>query len=218
MIAGLLFTPVYPLLINYYNNEKYEHLSSLINNLRKFMYIISIPMIFAAFILNKEIINTLYGDKYRNAYNVLTILIIYVAVLYIREIYGYALNAWNLQKKYMNIVLISSIYNIISNLLFIKIWGIEGAAMNSLISELINLILMHRASTKAVKLSYEYFSVHTIVFSSIVMSLFICIFKYLTVNGVLLAAIGGIVYIVTLFLTKTITISEVKSNLIVKER
>ncbi|OAV39927.1 flippase [Clostridium saccharobutylicum] len=63
MIAGILFTPVYPSLIRYYNEKQIDKLSTLVNNLRKIVYIISIPILCVAFILNKEIILTLYGDK-----------------------------------------------------------------------------------------------------------------------------------------------------------
>ncbi|KHD35738.1 hypothetical protein NL50_12280 [Clostridium acetobutylicum] len=217
MIATLLFTPIYPLLIKYYNLKAIDKLNSLINNLRKIIYIFSIPLVFAAFILKREIINTIYGTKYYGAYGVFTILIIYVAVLYIREIYGYALSAWNLQKKYMNIVLISSAYNVISNVIFIRRFGIQGAAVNTLVSEIINLILMFRAGNSKVKIGYRSFFVIKILLCSILMSIVITLFKILTSNAIILSLIGICVYFVLLFISKVITISEIKNNLLVKE-
>lgn len=217
MVAGLLFTPVYPLLIKYYNENKILKLNVLINNLRKIIYIISIPLVFAAFILNKEIIITLYGDKYKGASFVFTILIIYVAILFVREIYGYSLSAWNLQKKYMNIVLISSFYNIISNVIFIKKFGIQGAALNTLISEIINLILMFKVSRSNVKIKYKNSFIFKIVASSIVMSFVIYLIKYITSNGIILSAIGIVAYFAMLFICKVVTINELRTNLLVKE-
>lgn len=217
MIAGLLFTPVYPLLIKYYNKKQMLELSALINNLRKVIYIISIPLIFAAFILNKEIIFILYGNKYKGANAIFTILIIYVAILFVREIYGYSLTAWNLQKRYMNIVLISSLYNIISNILFIKKFGIQGAAVNTLVSEIINLVLMFKVSRTDVKVKYKNFFIFKIVICSVFMSLAIRLTKFITSDGVILSAVGCIIYFLLILIFNVVTVSELKDNLLVKE-
>jgi len=214
MVAGILFTPIYPLLIKYYSEKKISKLTELINNIRKIIYILSIPLIFAAFILNKEIVITLYGNKYKDANIIFTILIVYVAILFIREIYGYSLNAWNLQKRYMNIVLISSSYNIILNVVFIKKFGIQGAALNTLISEIINLILMFKVSRNSVKIKYKNFFIFKIVASSIVMSFIIYLIKYITSNGIILSVVGIVVYFVMLFICKVVTINELKANLV----
>lgn len=216
MVVGILFTPVYPLLIRYYNEKQTEKLSILINNLRKIMYVIAIPLLFVSFILNKEIILTLYGDKYKDAYIVCTILFIYVALLYIREIYGYELTAWNLQKKYMKVVLLSSIYNIISNFVFIRYYGIEGAAINTLISEIINLTLMFKISRSAVKIKYQNNFIIKIIISSIIMSIIILTSKIITDNAIILSGIGIVIYVSLLFMTKTISITEIKENFLAK--
>ncbi|TCW40352.1 O-antigen/teichoic acid export membrane protein [Thermohydrogenium kirishiense] len=211
MIAGLLFTPIYPVLIKYYNEKKYENLSNLINYLRKLIYIISVPLIFGSIILNKEIILILYGNKYNDASTTFIYLMIYVSILFIREVYGYSLNAWNLQKKYMKIVLISSIYNIISNFLFIRILGFEGAAINTLISELINLSLMFIQSNKAIKINYNNNFIYKILISCMLMTFSIYVFKYITHNGILLTIIGIIIYVLSLSITKTLTKDDLKT-------
>lgn len=217
MIVGILFTPIYPLFIKYYNDKKYDLLSKLFNSIRKYIYIMIIPLIAISLMLNKEIIITLYGNKYLSAHKIFAVLMIYIAALYIREIYGYGLSAWNLQKKYMNVVFISSIYNIISNLIFIRKWGIEGASINLLISEFINLILMYKASRTKIKFKYENQFILKTIFSSIIMCICIYYFKQLTSNAIILSSIGAIIYILIIFISKTITINELKSNLLAKE-
>jgi O-antigen/teichoic acid export membrane protein len=216
LVVGILFTPVYPLLIRYYNEKQTKKLSVLVNNLRKIMYMLAIPLLFVSFILNKEIILTLYGDKYKDGYSVFTILFIYVALLCIREIYGYELNAWNLQKKYMKVVLLSSIYNIISNFVFIKYYGIEGAAINTLISEIINLVLMFKISRSVVKIKYKNNFIAKIIISSIIMCIIILASKIITHNAIVLSGVGIVVYLSLLFMTKTISITEIKENVLTK--
>lgn len=216
MVAGILFTPVYPVLIKYYNDNANNKLSILVNNLRKIIYIIVVPLIVGSILLNKEIIFTLYGNKYSGASTIFTILMIYVSLLFIREIYGYELSAWNLQKKYMNIVIISSVYNVISNLIFIKYYGIVGASINTLISEAINLLLMFKASRDTVKIRYNNKFIIRIIMSSFIMGTIIFILKYFVKNAIILSIIAIIIYAISLFLTKTISIKEIKENILMK--
>lgn len=217
MIAGLLFTPVYPLLIKYYSQNKKVKLNLLLNNLRKIVYVIAVPLVFVAFVLNKEIVTTLYGSKYQEAYSIFTLLIIYAAIFFIREIYGYALNAWSLQKKYMIIVLISSLYNIISNIIFINKFGIQGASLNTLVSEIINLVLMAKVGISAVKIKYQNLFIIKIIGCSIVMSLFIKLFRNITSNGITLSILGAFTYFICIFIFRVITKEDLKTNFLERE-
>ncbi|WP_278280846.1 polysaccharide biosynthesis C-terminal domain-containing protein [Clostridium saccharobutylicum] len=126
------------------------------------------------------------------------------------------MSAWNLQKKYMKVVLLSSIYNIISNFAFIKYYGIEGAAVNTLISEIINVVLMFKISRNVVKIKYENKFIAKILVSSLGMSVIILICKIVTYNAIILSIIGGGIYFCLLFITNTISISEIKENVLTK--
>ena len=140
-----------------------------------------------------------------------TILIVYVAIFCIREIYGYELTAWGLQKKYMNIVLISSMFNIVSNLIFIPMYGINAAAINTLISEIINIMFMYKLSRKTLYFKYDNTFMLTIVFAAILMTLIIYITKYISSNVFILVSIAGIIYCICILIFKVITMKEIKS-------
>ncbi|OAV39926.1 hypothetical protein M945_2638 [Clostridium saccharobutylicum DSM 13864] len=116
----------------------------------------------------------------------------------------------------MKVVLLSSIYNIISNFAFIKYYGIEGAAVNTLISEIINVVLMFKISRNVVKIKYENKFIAKILVSSLGMSVIILICKIVTYNAIILSIIGGGIYFCLLFITNTISISEIKENVLTK--
>lgn len=211
VIATIIFTPIYPILIELYNNENsmnFDKLTNLINIVRKIIMIISIPILFISFILGKNIISTFYGKTYIEASNVLSILLIYVALLYIRELYGYRLNACGLQNKYMKIVCFSAFINIVLNIILIPIWGMIGSAITTLFSEIINLIFMYYISQK-----YKYIKnvnnyLIKIIVSSLIISI-ICVFiKMYFSNAILISTIGLSIYIILIIIIGVIKKSD----------
>lgn len=216
VFVSLIFTPIYPLLIEYYNDKRYSDLERIVSGVRKIIHLISVPILVVSLFLSKETIMTVYGKDYMGATGVFTVLISYIAFMYIREIYGYQLTAWNMQKKYMKIVLISSSYNIISNLILVPRLGINAAAANTLISELINLVLMSRTSRSIVKLNYDNKHVWKLGITGVLISIFVVLFKNLTSNAFIIVGATGIVYVVLVLLTGAMTISELKKSLRIK--
>lgn len=216
LVISFFFTPVYPMLISNFNEGKYEILSLIINKLRKLMITISVPIGIGAFILRKEVMATLYKNDYAKATVTFTILMLYISILSIREIYGYELNAWGQQKKYMKAVSVSAIYNVIGNALLIPHFGIEGAAINTLVSEIINYILMKRYADRVLKIKYENTYIIRILLSSLTLAAAIYLMKIITSNAIYIAVVAGVIYGIAIFLTKAFTIKELKGLLLKK--
>lgn len=212
-ITSIIFSPMYPVFIEYFNENKINELTLLINRVRRIIYIVVIPIIVVAITLSRETILTLYGLNYINATKAFTILMIYVAIFYIREIYGYELTAWGLQKEYMNIVLISSMYNIVGNLLLIPKYSITGAAINTLISECINLTFMYRLSRDTLLIKYENTFVFKVLLSGSIMILSIILIKFILNNVFVLVAFSGIIYLSLIILLKVVKIKDLISLL-----
>ena len=216
LVISFFFTPVYPMLIRNFNEGKHETLSLIINKLRKLMITICVPVAVTAFILKDEVIATLYSEDYAKAAVTFTILMLYIAVLSVREIYGYELNAWGAQKKYMKAVSVSAVYNILGNALLIPYFGIEGAAINTLVSEVINYILMKKYANKVLKIRYENRYISRVVFSGLIFALTILLIKTITLNAIYIMAAAGLVYSIAIFLTKAFTVKELKEMLLRK--
>lgn len=214
LCVGFIYIPLYPIIIKSFNDGSIELLSKIVNKLRKLIITISVPLAFGGIILKNQAMVTIYGKEYAKASNTFMILMLYTALLFIREIYGYELNSWGLQKRYMKSVMISAIYNIVSNLIIIPYFGIEGAACNTLISEVINYTMMRHYSREKMKIKYENGYILKILISTAVMLAVIAIFKALTLNAVYLAAIGAAIYGSLIFILKIFTLSEIKEMII----
>ncbi len=94
-------------------------------------------------IFAKVIILTLYGDKYLPAVSSLSLIVWYTSFSYFGAINNMYMVAENKIKWVQVITLVGAIVNVFLNYLFIPIWGIVGAALASLTTQIItNFILL----------------------------------------------------------------------------
>ncbi|ERI90752.1 polysaccharide biosynthesis protein [Clostridiales bacterium oral taxon 876 str. F0540] len=208
-IITLIFTPMFPLLIKYFHEKEFSRLNSVINNLTKIISFIALPIFAGGVILSKDIILLLFGYKYESGYISFAILMIYILILFIREIYGYCLNAWNLEKTYLKIVFISSMINLVFNLIFTPIYGMNIAAFITVISEIINLLLMKKYTENILKIKVFTYFIKTLI-PTIVMSFVIIIIKNLNLSVLINILFAVLVYFAAAIIFRTISLKEVK--------
>lgn len=92
-------------------------------------------------LLAKPVIQIIYGDAYLQAVQPLRIIVWYTAFSYL----GVARNAWivceNLQKYLKYIYIGAGMLNVLLNAVFIPLWGISGAALASLVTQVATIVL-----------------------------------------------------------------------------
>ena len=93
-------------------------------------------------VLAEPVFRILYGEAYLPAVNPLRIITWYTAFSYL----GVARNAWivgkNKQKYLIWIYLSAALSNIVLNLLLIPVWGASGAALASLATQFITILVV----------------------------------------------------------------------------
>lgn len=211
-IIALIFTPVFPVMAKLYSDKKLEKLQVLIYNMGKIISFIAIPLAVGGVMLSKNILILFFGSSYKDGYIPFSILLIYILMLFFREIYGYSLNAWKLEKKYLGIIAVSSSLNLILNLLIIPKYGMIGAAYVTMGTELINLVFMKVYAEKVVK-SKLLINVGKAIIPSAIMGIAIYLLKKASINVLIIIVLAIIVYIFMTLLSGFIKISEVKALL-----
>lgn len=209
-IVTIIFVPIFPVLIEYFHNNNYAKLVSLRKNILKIISIISLPICVGGIILSKEIIVLAFGKKYESAYFSFSILMLYILILFIREVFGYSLNAWNLERKYLVIVAISSAFNLIFNLVFTPRYGMNIAALITVLSEVINLILMKHYSDKIIRVQ-ELGYLSKGILPTACMALVVFYLRFLGVNVIINILVAMIVYFISIIVLKVISIDEIKA-------
>jgi O-antigen/teichoic acid export membrane protein len=215
-IVTLIFIPFFPLLIKFYHTKELDKLKKVIDNIVRIIALVAFPIFVGGALLSKEIILLLFGKKYIEGYVSFSILMIYILILFIREIYGYCLNAWDLEKRYLKIVFISSMVNLVLNLIFTRYYGMNIAAIITVLSEIINLLLMRRFANNVLKIQVLKQFENTLI-PTIIMGAAILLIKYFNINVLVNIFAAIIIYFATVIKFKYISIDELKMLISKKE-
>lgn len=114
--------------------------------------LIAIPVAILGIIFANPIIYLLFGAEYLPAINTFRILMFTILIVYPSTLIGNAVFAFDAHKSFIGFVAISAIGNVLLNYLLIPIWGIEGAAISTLITQLITNLLIWRKMNSIQKL------------------------------------------------------------------
>lgn len=209
-IVGMIFIPIFPVMITYFNENSNEKLNELMGRTSKILAAVIIPVATGGIVLCKELIIRLFGKQCASAYISFSILLIYAIILFFRELYGYGLNAANLEKKYVKAVSVSAILNLALNLMLTPKYGMNAAAIITLISEVINFSMM-KYYAKDLFVVSNVKNILKVLLPSLLMCVVTVSLKYFNINIVINIIISAAAYSSFIFITKYITISEIKS-------
>jgi O-antigen/teichoic acid export membrane protein len=168
----------------------------------KYTLMVSIPLSVAITILAPKLILLCFGSQYTPSILILQILIWVLIFLFLNAIAINFMGSVNRQMTVIKIMGMGLILNIITNTILISNYSYIGASLSTLITEaivlpiyLFTLFKLGFADRSLMK------DVHKILFSSLIMALLLIYLN--NINLILLAVLGVIVYILTLYLTRT---------------
>ena len=193
MIA-VLFNVIYPNL----TKLKGQDLKSFFGLLTRVVIMFAIPISIGGFIFSEDILILLFGNRYIEGSITLKILMIYFMVLFIRELCAYSLNAWGKEKKYLKIIGISAVANIIINYFAITNIGIEGAALSTLFCEILTFVLMALSVRERVNLTFFKETIKILPAICLLAAILI-VFKMAEINIIIVIPISILVYFGVLY-------------------
>ena len=140
---SLIFIPLFPTIAR--NTDNKGFLKKL--NIRMLLLgsVFGLVFVVPTLLFTEQIIQLLYGTSLVAYSYILTILVWVFYVILLREPAGYTLSAIGKQKYYLIGLLVSSVTNVILNLIFVPQYGVLAAAITTLISETLNLIILTSA-------------------------------------------------------------------------
>lgn len=196
-----------PRLSLYYKENKGNEFNALLSNGMKVVLVLSIPIFCGVEILADIIIPVLFGEDFILGITTLRILAVLVIVFSIAFIGGHiVLIACNKEKYTMYGAFVGAGSNCVLNLFLIKSIGFNGAAIASVIAELIVTIYLIRCANKYIKYNIPTRFLVTTIGSSFLMSLVVVICKTLISNSITSLIIcivcGAFTYFIALFMMK----------------
>ena len=126
-------TIVAPKISELYVNNKLEELKIAISNATKLIFLFTIPILIIL-VLMSEFLLGLFGEDFSNGYIALIILCIGQFFNAFCGSVGYIMQLTGNERKFQQIVMSALLVNILLNLFLIPNYGINGAAISSIIS------------------------------------------------------------------------------------
>ncbi|MAE43271.1 hypothetical protein CMO93_05850 [Candidatus Woesearchaeota archaeon] len=206
---------LFPLTSELWAKKKEKILVEGMRALYKYSFIIMIPLVFMMFSFADLIINVFFGKDYILATNTMKILSIGMIFATVNGICSEFFSGIGKPQIYSKIVYYAAIFNVIANLILIPILGIIGAAITTSLSYFIMMLMSLINIRKFIAVT---FPIKVWIKTSMVGLLFVLIISTLKkiimfnvwVEVLIVLAISGIFYIILLFLSKVLTIDEVK--------
>jgi len=212
-IPMALVAALYPRFSEFFIHDK-EKLVYYFERGMKYLMIIVLPIAIGITILSKEIVLSLYTSEFLPSILPLKILMLSLIFSFLSFPIGAFLNACNKQSTQTAIVFGVLVLNVILNLLLIPVYGVTGAAIAAATGNLLLTIIGYIFISRIAKLPHKLLAKNffSLFFSALLMGLAVYFLKsYL--HYLLVIVLAGIIYTFSLFITKAITISQVKEAL-----
>lgn len=209
VLSGAYYDAIFPQLSNYYKTllESFRRLLQLST---KLMVSLALPLATGGIILARPLMHLLYGVGYHKGIIAFQILIWTVAIIWVSGAYSRGLLGSDRQKRYLLGHTGAVVVNVIFNFILIPRFGLAGAASASVLAHCVTCTFFYIELKKVVKISL----IKNIIkpfFSSLIMGFFIFWgLNFYNLSVFVLIFGGAIVYFITLFLLRGITIGEIR--------
>ncbi len=102
---------------------------------------IALCIFMIGFFFSKELLYIAYGNKYLDSANVFFILSITASILWINLFFPIFFIAIKKDTFYMKVHIMTALLNLVGNIVLIPLYGIEGAAIATLVADLVSLFI-----------------------------------------------------------------------------
>lgn len=196
-----------------YEEKNLDLLRNIFRYSIKYFLMISIPAFFGLSLLSKPILTVLTTNEIADQSYLVTPFIAFSMLL--TGIGGVALGKSLFLAKRTDISMISwilvALSNVLLNILLIPKWGINGAAIATMISFMLGFIFEGYYAIKYFKFSIDWVSIIKTIISSLVMSLCIIFFTPRNLAEIVVIVVLGIfVYFMSMIALKAISLNELK--------
>jgi len=204
---SLISTSFYPVLSKYFKESRRDFQKAW-DYQAEILIFLSIPIIIGGFVLSSKIIYSVYGLDFFSSILAFQILIWMVGAYYLSSPFQSVLVISDQQKKIFWIVFSGAIVNIILNLILIPKFSLYGAAVATVTTYFLILLLSVYFASKFTSVQFLnfnlFFSFVNAIFSSIVMYLVISQPLIYNLNIFLSVLAGAAVYILSFFVFRII--------------
>jgi O-antigen/teichoic acid export membrane protein len=205
-LPALIATSSFPAFTRLAGKDK-EAFSDLIVKSLKAIFMLSLPLTIGGVIVGFDLIDLIFGSTYHASVTTFQILIFSLVINFPITIIGNALFAYNKQNEFIKYSALAAGSNIAFNFLLIPIWGIEGAAISTIFTQLISntFIWFKMKQVNDFKLGNR---LNKILLATIIMGVLVWLMQLLNIAVWLIIPIAILIYLIALKLLKEIALQR----------
>ena len=199
-LPALIATSSFPAFTRLAGKDK-EAFSDLIVKSLKAIFMLSLPLTIGGVIVGFDLIDLIFGSTYHASVTTFQILLFSLVINFPITIIGNALFAYNKQNEFIKYSALAAGSNIAFNFLLIPIWGIEGAAISTIFTQLISntFIWFKMKQVNDFKLGNR---LNKILLATIIMGVLVWLMQLLNIAVWLIIPIAILIYLIALRLLK----------------
>jgi O-antigen/teichoic acid export membrane protein len=207
MITAAVSGAVFPFVSQSFRTHK-EDVARVLQRSATHLIMIALPIAVATTLLSNEIIHLLFEPSYAPAAVCLSILVWFIPIVYLTNLFGNSLGAMDQQHFVLRVTTLNVIFNVGANLIVIPHYAQIGASVTTVATELLGfsflVVRMKREIGPFVKLG----ALARIILAALVMSAFL--FFKPDLHVLLLLALSVLIYLASLLLLRALSIDEIR--------
>lgn len=189
-----------PQLTQHFYNNDIQQIKNIVNKVVEIILIFCLPISLGIMMESKNIVLILFGSDFLPAQITLKIFAPFVLITTIGNLYGtQMLMAFGEEKRLLFSVILGSITNFSLNIFLIRNYEQNGAAMATVITELIVLLVQRYYVNKKIKVKIGYNFLVSTLFMNLTLMLVVWLINVIAANIylelILSVVLGGIIYL-----------------------
>lgn len=212
-ILAFLYAPLsialLPAITNLYEDDKIQELKKHLEYSLKLFLMFAIPSVFGLLVISKPLLTNLTTPEYSDGYMVVPIVAFGTILFNCSYISTDILRVFKRTKIDASIYAFSASINLVMNIILVPLIGILGAAIATLITFAVHLLIVTNYSSKYLSFDVDFKFIVKSLISSVIMTFVIWEMNPVSILDILFSTlIGAGVYLLNLILLKGFTKEE----------
>ncbi len=188
-----------------YSNST-ENLALTLEIALKWVILLALPLSVGGTLLADRLVPAIYGAPYVVAANCFRILIWYFLATMVHTIYSTGLVAIGEEKAFGSVMAVSAVFYAVTIVTGTIFFGVIGAAIGIVGSEILTVFMMRRRFSKFVRVRFPRTIPRTILAAGLMGAL---VFVLARLNLIVVVGAGAIIYAVAVYLMRGVTTSDI---------
>ncbi len=198
-IFSSIWLALSPMYMRIYRTEGENKTAEFVSASINILLLVSIPIVFGLSVISREVILVLASKKFIDAASVIPFLICGAAIWGLIPLYA---TGFYIKKKvnlYNRIVFFSTCLNIALNIYMIPRWGIQGAAIATLITYIAAFILVFKVSFRYLEIKTDFIALFHYITAGVIMYIVLSEMKLdVNISNLVLKIISGALLYLTI--------------------